>query len=92
MNLLKISIMLLLVTSLTFTSSMAQCAMCRATVESTVSNGRSIVASDLNFGIAYLLIFPYLLVGLIGFMWYRKSQKEHGRRVEISSRVKRAMS
>lgn len=71
---------------------MAQCAMCRGTVESTVSNGRSVVASDLNFGIAYLLAFPYLLVAGIAFLWYRNSKKEHGRRVEIASRVRRALS
>ncbi|WP_460942274.1 hypothetical protein [Spirosoma daeguense] len=71
---------------------MAQCAMCRSTVESTVSNGRSVVASDLNFGILYLLIAPYLIVASIGYMWYRHSKREHGQRLEIAGRVKRAMS
>ncbi|UFH55563.1 hypothetical protein [Spirosoma sp. KNUC1025] len=71
---------------------MAQCAMCRGTVESTVSNGRSIVASDLNFGILYLLLAPYLIVASIGYLWYRHSKREHGRRLEIAGRVKRAMS
>ncbi|MFD2572274.1 hypothetical protein ACFSUS_16655 [Spirosoma soli] len=72
--------------------SMAQCAMCRGTVESTVSNGRSVVASELNFGILYLLVVPYLIVASIGYLWYRNSKQEHGRRLEIASRVKRAMS
>lgn len=71
---------------------MAQCAMCRGTVESTVSNGRSIVASDLNIGILYLLIIPYLLVASIAYMWYRNSKREYGRRLEIEGRVRRAMS
>ncbi len=71
---------------------MAQCAMCRATVESTVSNGRSVVASDLNFGILYLLMAPYLIVASIAYLWYRNSKREHGRRLEIAGRVKRAMS
>lgn len=71
---------------------MAQCAMCRGTVESTVSNGRSVVASNLNFGILYLLLAPYLIVASIGYMWYRNSKREHGRRLEIAGRVKRAMS
>ena len=71
---------------------MAQCAMCRGTVESTVSNGRSIVASDLNIGILYLLMAPYLIVASIGYLWYRNSKREHGRRLEIAGRVKRAMS
>ncbi len=71
---------------------MAQCAMCRGVVESTVSNGRSIVASDLNIGILYLLVIPYLIVASIGYLWYRNSKVEHGRRLEIAGRVKRAMS
>lgn len=71
---------------------MAQCAMCRGTVESTVSNGRSVVASNLNFGILYLLVAPYLAVSTVAFLWYRNSKKEHGQRLEITSRVKRAMS
>ena len=71
---------------------MAQCAMCRGTVESTVSNGRSIIASELNFGILYLLLIPYLIVATIGYLWYRNSRHEHGRRIEIAGRVKRAMS
>ena len=71
---------------------MAQCAMCRGTVESTVSNGRSIVASDLNLGILYLLMAPYLIVASIAYLWYRNSKREHGRRIEIAGRVKRALS
>ncbi|WP_227687074.1 hypothetical protein [Spirosoma arboris] len=71
---------------------MAQCAMCRGTVESTVSNGRSVVASDLNLGILYLLLAPYLIVASIGYLWYRNSKRDHGRRIEIAGRVKRAMS
>ena len=71
---------------------MAQCAMCRGTVESTVSDGRSVIASELNFGILYLLVIPYLIVATIGYLWYRNSKQEHGRRLEIAGRVKRAMS
>lgn len=74
------------------TDLLAQCAMCRGTVESTVSNGRSIVASDLNFGIVYLLAAPYLIVAVVSYLWYRTSKKEHGQRLEIASRVRRAMS
>ncbi len=71
---------------------MAQCAMCRGTVESTVSDGRSVIASELNFGILYLLVIPYLIVATIGYLWYRNSKLEHGRRLEVASRVRRAMS
>ncbi|MEZ0540824.1 hypothetical protein [Fibrella arboris] len=72
--------------------ALAQCAMCRATVESTVSNGRSVVASDLNLGILYLLAAPYLIVAAISYLWYRTSKKEHAQRIKISSRIRGAMS
>ena len=86
-------VLVLVITLLVITPDlMAQCAMCRGTVESTVSNGRSVIASELNFGILYLLVIPYLIVATIGYLWYRNSKQEHGRRLEIAGRVKRAMS
>jgi hypothetical protein len=66
--------------------------MCRGTVESTVSNGRSVVASQLNIGIIYLLAAPYLLVTAVAYIWYRNSKREHGKRLEIAGRIKRVMS
>lgn len=71
---------------------LAQCAMCRGTVESTVSGGRSMVASQLNIGILYLLAAPYLIVSTIAFLWYLNSKKEHGKRIEIAGRLRRALS
>lgn len=86
------TVLVLLVLLAATSDLMAQCAMCRGTVESTVSNGRSVIASELNFGILYLLVIPYLIVATIGYLWYRNSKQEHGRRLEIAGRVKRAMS
>lgn len=77
---------------LTMASTFAQCAMCRGTVESTMSNGRNQVAVGLNTGILYLFVMPYLLVAGIIFLWIRTSKKEHGKRLAIASRVKGAMS
>lgn len=71
---------------------MAQCAMCRGTVESTVSGGRSTIASQLNIGILYLLLPPYILVATVSWLWYRNSKKEYGKRIEVAGRVKRALS
>ncbi len=47
----------------------AQCAMCRAVLES--EEGQS-TAEGVNNGIMYLMVIPYLLVGGIGFMIYWK--------------------
>ncbi len=59
----------------------AQCAMCRTTVESTVSNGRSNIATGLNTGILYLLTAPYLLVGAVAWLWFRQSKQEQKERL-----------
>jgi hypothetical protein len=56
------------------TSAVAQCAMCRATVVNNVSNGEQLgLAASLNTGIIYLFIMPYLLVALVGYLWYRSA-------------------
>lgn len=46
---------------------MAQCAMCKAVVES----GDAEVAEGLNDGIMYLMVFPYILVGGLLYFIYR---------------------
>ena len=45
----------------------AQCAMCRASLE---SNGDTKQAEAVNDGIVYLMAIPYILVGLLGFLIY----------------------
>lgn len=55
---------------------MAQCAMCRATVENNVNNGEIGIESGLNFGILYLFAAPYLLALVIGIVWFRQSKKQ----------------
>ncbi|WP_343328286.1 hypothetical protein [Polaribacter staleyi] len=52
-----------------FTSqvSFSQCAMCKAVVE----NGDVSMAQGVNNGITYLMVFPYLLVGVLFYVIYR---------------------
>jgi hypothetical protein len=45
-----------------------QCAMCRAVLESDASGQ---AAKGINNGIVYLMIFPYLLVGAVGYAVYK---------------------
>ncbi len=59
----------------------AQCAMCKASVETNVNIDGIGFASKLNFGILYLFVTPYLLALIIGYFWYKKS-KEHKRKLE----------
>jgi len=50
----------------------AQCAMCRAVLESE-ENGAT--AEGINNGIIYLMAIPYILVGAIIYIIYRKMKK-----------------
>ena len=47
----------------------AQCAMCRAVLE---SSGDTSVAEGINNGIVYLMAIPYILIGALFFFIYRK--------------------
>lgn len=49
----------------------AQCAMCKATVESNIENGGKSVGRGLNDGILYLMSIPYIVLGGIGYMIYK---------------------
>lgn len=47
----------------------AQCAMCRAALESEADNSQ---AEGVNNGIVYLMAVPYILVGGLFYLIYRK--------------------
>jgi cobalamin biosynthesis protein CobD/CbiB len=59
---------LLIFTSIIFN---AQCAMCKAVVES----GNISMAEGVNSGITYLMVFPYLLIGVLFYVIYRYKKK-----------------
>ncbi len=50
----------------------AQCAMCRAVLESDADQS---AAKGINDGILYLMVFPYLLIGGVGYFIYRSRRK-----------------
>ena len=47
----------------------AQCAMCRAVLE---SEGNVAAAEGINNGIVYLMAIPYILVGVLFYFVYKK--------------------
>jgi hypothetical protein len=51
--------------------AMAQCPMCKMSAESNLAAGGT-EGRGLNSGILYLLAMPYLMVGVLAFVWYRK--------------------
>lgn len=54
-------------------NSFAQCAMCRAVLETEEGGAK---AEAVNDGIVYLMAFPYILVAVIGYIVYRSRQKK----------------
>ena len=76
MKRVKLIILTLVVLLSSQIASSAQCAMCRATLETNVSNGsETVLAAQLNIGILYLFASPYLIIAAVGFFWYRNSRK-----------------
>lgn len=54
-------------------NTQAQCAMCRASLE---SEGNTMKAEAVNDGIVYLMVIPYVLVGIVGVVVYRMYTKK----------------
>ena len=53
------------------------CVMCKAQVgEHKDQDEAKLVGSSLNTGILYLMAAPYLLIGTVGFIWYRNNKKK----------------
>jgi len=66
---MKRKLVFFLFSVLFFVKGNAQCAMCRAVLES--EEGQS-TAEGVNDGIMYLMAVPYILVGSLGFIIYWK--------------------
>jgi len=49
--------------------------MCRASAETSLKEG-STNMRGINRGILYLFFAPYLIVGSIGFIWWRSEQQK----------------
>ncbi|WP_178987377.1 hypothetical protein [Winogradskyella schleiferi] len=69
---MKKKIIFLVVTFYFTLSVNAQCAMCRAVLESGEDQS---AAEGINDGIMFLMAVPYILVGAIGYIIYRKFNK-----------------
>ena len=53
-------------------STTAQCAMCRAVLESEEGNT---TAQGINDGIIYLMAIPYILLFVMGYIIYKKMKQ-----------------
>ena len=68
------SVLVFLVSIFFSLSTNAQCAMCRAALE---SEGNQAKAKGINHGIVYLMVIPYILVGLVFFAVYKMYAKKN---------------
>lgn len=65
------TIVLLIVFSLSALNSFAQCPMCKASIESSQSNGSKSVGMGLNIGILMLLASVYVIIAIVAYFWYK---------------------
>lgn len=54
----------------------AQCSMCKTQVESARTEKGSYDTGGLNSGILYLMTVPYVLMGAVGYFWYRHTHQK----------------
>jgi hypothetical protein len=71
-------------------SASAQCAMCKATVESNSKTGNKSIGKGLNTGIIYLMVMPYITIGIVGYLWYRNSRKNAKGKFKIAGKINTA--
>jgi predicted tellurium resistance membrane protein TerC len=55
----------------------AQCPMCKMSAESNLNDGGT-AGKGLNKGILYMFAMPYLLVGTLGYLWWRNKRDMEG--------------
>lgn len=70
---LIIAIILLCIVSIDV-EALSQCPMCRMSAESNLKDGGT-AGKGLNKGILYMLTLPYILVGTIGFVWWKNRRR-----------------
>jgi hypothetical protein len=69
---MKNKFILLIFSVFFFLTTNAQCAMCRAVLESGEDQS---AAEGINDGIMFLMAVPYILVAALGYIIYRKYSK-----------------
>ncbi len=73
MKKLIFGLLLALLTLVTLAPAQAQCVMCKSQVEAARSERDDYDVAGLNKGILYMMTVPYILMGAVGFFWYRRT-------------------
>ena len=66
-------LVLVMILTLAPLASQAQCVMCGSQVEAARQERDDYDVSGLNRGIVYMMTVPYLLMGAVGYFWYRRT-------------------
>ncbi len=81
----QVAAILLVISFMTFyaPATTAQCSVCTKTVQQLGEKP----AKALNTGILYLMFTPFLIVGVIGYRWWKNNKRiEEEEKSEISNR------
>lgn len=71
-----IVLLTLILIALVTVDAEAQCAMCKAVIESESNPDEVMVSGGINKGILFLMGIPYLLLGAAGYYFYRSNRKQ----------------
>lgn len=57
----------------------AQCVMCKTQVEAAKQERDDYDVAGLNKGIVYMMTVPYILMGAVGYFWYRRTHPKQAK-------------
>ena len=69
----SLALLLGVLLSLAPLAARAQCVMCKSQVEAARQERDDYDVAGLNKGIVYMMAVPYLLMGAVGYFWYRRT-------------------
>ncbi len=61
----------------------AQCAMCKATAESSLKEDTGQAGNGINKGILYIMFVPYSLIMILVGIFFRKNLKQFGQQLGL---------
>ena len=59
------------------TDANAQCAMCKAVLESNMQSGEDAMGKGINGGIIYIMFVPYIIIAVAGYFTYKHIKKSN---------------
>lgn len=71
---IKTTILSFVLVIISAVTTFAQCAMCKASVENNLQHDRTSIGNDINSGILYLMVLPYIMFATITYIWYRQAK------------------